>query len=132
MTRTRTVVIAFALSLAAAWAQEFRATLTGRVTDSSEAAVPSATLEIRNIQTNEVFRAVTGPQGDYSAPLLRPGTYSISTQVAGFKKYTRVSDAEKWLAGYSTAVHRVVFYGDHIKGIERLGRLMAFETVRAC
>jgi hypothetical protein len=89
MNRARAVVIAFALSLAAAWAQEFRATLAGRVTDSSEAAVPSATLEIRNIQTNEVFRAVTGPQGDYSALLLRPGTYSISTQVAGFKKYTR-------------------------------------------
>ena len=45
------------------------------------------------------------------------------------KMYTRVSDAEKWLAAYSTAVHRVVFYGDHVRGIERMGRLMAFETV---
>lgn len=45
---------------------------------------------------------------------------------------TRVSDAEKWLANYSTAVHRVVFYGDHIRGIERMGRLMGFETVREC
>jgi hypothetical protein len=43
---------------------------------------------------------------------------------------TRVADAEKWMASYSTAVHRVVFYGDHIKGIERIGRLLAFETVR--
>lgn len=43
---------------------------------------------------------------------------------------TRVGDAEKWLAGYSTAVHRVVFYGDHLKGVERMGREMGFTTIR--
>jgi hypothetical protein len=46
------------------------------------------------------------------------------------KIYTRVPDAEKWLANYTTAVHRVVFYGDHMRGIERMGRLMGFETVQ--
>ncbi len=70
-------------------AQEFRATITGRVTDSTDAAVPKAELQIRNTETNEVTATVSSAQGDYTAPRLRPGTYSISVQVAGFKAFTR-------------------------------------------
>jgi hypothetical protein len=44
---------------------------------------------------------------------------------------TKAADAEKWLAAdESLGVHRVLFYGDHLKGIERLVRLLGFETVR--
>jgi len=42
---------------------------------------------------------------------------------------TRVSDAEKWLQNYTAGLHRVLFYGDHTKDIERMGRLMGFEVV---
>ena len=43
---------------------------------------------------------------------------------------TRVSDAQKWLENYSSGLHRVIFYGDHVAAIERMGRLMGFEVVR--
>jgi hypothetical protein len=43
---------------------------------------------------------------------------------------TRVSNAEKWLQGFSSGLHRVIFYGDHVPAIERMGRLMGFEVVR--
>jgi len=43
---------------------------------------------------------------------------------------TRVSDAEKWLQNFTAGLHRVVFYGDHVRDIERMGRLMGFEVVR--
>jgi len=43
---------------------------------------------------------------------------------------TRVSDAERWLQSFSAGLHRVVFYGDHVRSIERMGRLMGFEVVR--
>ena len=43
---------------------------------------------------------------------------------------TRVSDAEKWLQSFSSGLHRVIFYGDHVQAIERMGRLMGFEVVR--
>jgi hypothetical protein len=43
---------------------------------------------------------------------------------------TRVSDAQKWLENYSAGLHRVIFYGDHVAAIERMGRLMGFEVVR--
>jgi L-fucose isomerase-like protein len=43
---------------------------------------------------------------------------------------TRVSDAEKWLQSFSSGLHRVIFYGDHVQAVERMGRLMGFEVVR--
>ncbi|MFN7992846.1 MAG: hypothetical protein U0Q18_04560 [Bryobacteraceae bacterium] len=39
---------------------------------------------------------------------------------------TRVADASRWLHNYSSGLHRVIFYGDHIRTIEMLGRMMAF------
>jgi len=43
---------------------------------------------------------------------------------------TRVSDAEKWLHNYTGGLHRVIFYGNHLPVIERMGRLMGFQVVR--
>jgi hypothetical protein len=33
------------------------------------------------------------------------------------------------MPGTRDLLHRVVFYGDHVKPIERLGRLLAFQVV---
>jgi L-fucose isomerase-like protein len=43
---------------------------------------------------------------------------------------TRVADAEKWLQNYTAGLHRVIFYGDHMKTLERMSRLMGFDLVR--
>ena len=45
------------------------------------------------------------------------------------KTRTRDKDAEKWLQNYGPGLHRVVFYGDHTRALERMGRLMGFEVV---
>lgn len=42
---------------------------------------------------------------------------------------TRVKDAEKWLHAYQAALHRVIFYGDHVSALEKMGRLMGFEVI---
>ena len=42
---------------------------------------------------------------------------------------TRVKDAEKWLQNYAAGLHRVIFYGDHTRALDRMGRLMGFEVV---
>lgn len=89
MSGTSRLVALCVLMVSAMAAQEFRATITGRITDSTDAAIPKATLEIRNVDTNEVTVAVTSASGDYTAPLLRPGTYELSLQVPGFKAFTR-------------------------------------------
>src|SRR5215475_4858130 len=70
-------------------AQDFRATITGRVSDSNKAAVPNAQVSVKNLGTNEITSATTDSEGNYKAPLLRPGSYSITVEASGFKKVTR-------------------------------------------
>jgi carboxypeptidase family protein len=87
-----TIHVSFALlsllSMATA-AQDFRATITGRITDTNKAAIPNAQVTVRNTGTNESTTATTDSAGNYKAPLLRPGTYSVSVEVTGFKKAVR-------------------------------------------
>jgi len=70
-------------------AQEFRATIKGQVTDSSQAALPGATITVRNQETNEVATATTNAEGLYTIPFLRPGIYTMTVELSGFQKYTR-------------------------------------------
>ena len=49
-------------------AQDFRATLNGRVTDSSGGAIPGVTVQVRNTGTNEITTVITDDQGNYNAP----------------------------------------------------------------
>jgi hypothetical protein len=70
-------------------AQEFRATLTGRLTDASGAGVPNANVTAKNVQTNAEARATTGEDGNYTIPFLQPGTYEVSAEGAGFKRSVR-------------------------------------------
>jgi hypothetical protein len=73
----------------AATAQEFRATIRGRVMDSSQAALPGATVTLQNAQTNEIATATTNQDGSYTVPFLRPGLYTLTIEMSGFQKYTR-------------------------------------------
>jgi hypothetical protein len=43
---------------------------------------------------------------------------------------TRVPDTERWLRSYRTGLYRVIFYGNHLDAIHRLGRLRGFEVLR--
>src|SRR3954471_9329854 len=81
-----------ALLLAAAagvTAQEFRATVKGQVVDSSQAALPGATVSVHNQQTNEVATATTNAEGNYTIPFLKPGIYTLTVEMSGFQTHTR-------------------------------------------
>lgn len=45
------------------------------------------------------------------------------------KVTTKVADADKMLHGYTGGLHRLLFYGNHIEDIKKMGRLMGFEVV---
>lgn len=70
-------------------AQEFRATVSGIVTDPAGARVPGATVAVTNIETNEEIRTTTTATGAYTIPLIRPGKYTLSAEATGFKKHVR-------------------------------------------
>jgi hypothetical protein len=81
-------LVAFALTLFAgtsSFAQTFRGTILGSVTDSSGAAVPGATVTVKNLDTGLVRTVTTSDDGSYAAPELPIGTYSVSVEKAGFK-----------------------------------------------
>lgn len=70
-------------------AQESRGSLTGTVTDPNGAALPGATVEIRNVDTNVANTTTTNDDGAYSFPLLNPGRYTLTVTAQGFSNATR-------------------------------------------
>src|SRR5207244_4009953 len=70
-------------------AQEFRATLAGRISDASGASVDGAKIEIRNADTGQVSGLESAQDGSYQASFLTPGNYVVTVEKAGFKKIVR-------------------------------------------
>ncbi len=60
-------------------------TILGTVTDQSGGVVPNAAVTITNNDTNLVTTETTGKEGDYVAPLLIIGRYTIEVKAQGFK-----------------------------------------------
>src|SRR6266545_2897082 len=89
--RRRLSAIAFLLCLLSslASAQEFRATISGHVFDSTGAAVPNAKVQAVNVATNETTTANTDSSGTYTIPFLRPGAYTLTVTAQGFKQFVR-------------------------------------------
>ena len=83
---TFAVLMAVLLSIAAAWSQESRATVIGRVTDASGAVIPAATVSFTNIDTGVMVRTQANAEGNYFSSFLIPGNYRIEAEKAGFKK----------------------------------------------
>jgi outer membrane receptor protein involved in Fe transport len=85
--RTLALVV-FTLTLFAGvstFAQTFRGTILGSVTDSSGGAVPGATVTVKNLDTGLVRTVTTSDDGTYSAPELPIGNYSVTVEKPGFK-----------------------------------------------
>jgi len=70
-------------------AQEFRGSITGRVTDANGAVVPGATVSLKNSETNVPATTTTNGEGSYDFPLLISGKYSLSVTAQGFSTATR-------------------------------------------
>jgi hypothetical protein len=79
----------FLLAAVTGFAQEFRATLAGRIVDPSGAAIPAAEVVLSNTGTGEAFRTSADATGNYTFALMKPGSYEISAAAAGFRKYVR-------------------------------------------
>ncbi|HVF88329.1 MAG TPA: TonB-dependent receptor, partial [Pyrinomonadaceae bacterium] len=81
------VIFVCVLSLTiSAFAQESRATLTGRVSDPTGASIPGANVTITNQQTNIDTNVTTGDDGNYTATALQPGRYTVTVEAGGFKR----------------------------------------------
>jgi hypothetical protein len=70
-------------------AQEFRATLSGRVTDAQGGVIAAAKITAVNQESRGRSETVSGPDGFYNLPFLAPAAYTISIESSGFKRYVR-------------------------------------------
>ena len=78
------------LLVTAGWGQETTGSIVGTVRDASGAVVPNATVTLTNTDTGVVVRVVkTGPNGDFSAPLLPIGHYSFNVEAPGFQTFSQ-------------------------------------------
>src|SRR5262249_46307313 len=77
------LALSFVISLPVR-AQVSGASLSGTITDSQGAAIPIATVSVKNIATGVSFEVTTNAVGFYTAPNLTPGDYEVSVTAAGF------------------------------------------------
>ena len=79
-------VLLFSLLGAALWAQTATGRIVGTVTDQTGAIIPGVTVTVTNVDTMVTYTALSNERGDYQAPLLPIGTYTVSAEQAGFQK----------------------------------------------
>jgi hypothetical protein len=82
-------VVAARAARAATAATAQQASITGRVIDSSQAALPGATVVVTNLETGIRTAVTTNGEGYYSLPLLPPGKYAIAVELTGFRSQTK-------------------------------------------
>jgi hypothetical protein len=79
-------VLMMTLAAAPGWAQTFRGTIQGTVTDSTGAALVGATVTIHNVDTGIDRITQTNTDGSYLVPELQIGTYTVAVSMSGFQK----------------------------------------------
>jgi hypothetical protein len=67
-------------------AQVDRGSIVGLVTDPAGARVPGAQVTVTNLAANQSTSVTTDEKGQYTADLLRIGTYSVTVEKPGFQK----------------------------------------------
>ena len=84
----RTVVtVMFCLIAGPVAAQSAVATLIGRVVDQQAAAVPGATITVRQVSTSTTWSATSDGEGRFTFPMLAPGRYDFEATLAAFNPW---------------------------------------------
>lgn len=90
-----TVTLALLMVVAtSAVAQVDRATLTGVVSDASDAVVPKAKVTLVSLATGVSSTTTTSNEGVYLVVNLAPGEYLVQAEAAGFQRYEQVVSLE--------------------------------------
>src|SRR4029077_11491199 len=78
-------ILLIGLASQCAIAQTEKASVSGRVTDQSNAAVPDAEVQIKNTDTGVATIVKTNGEGVYTLPSLNPGNYLMTVNKMGFR-----------------------------------------------
>ncbi|MBV9034465.1 MAG: TonB-dependent receptor [Acidobacteriaceae bacterium] len=122
-------LISFFLFAFSGVSQEFRATVSGHVLDSSGRAIPKAQVEVVSLANNAISTAVTDDSGSYTVPLLQPGDYRLTIKAAGFKQY--VNDRLTLTVGQIAGVDATLELGAVTETVEVTSQAELLETQTA-
>jgi hypothetical protein len=99
--------------------------VTGTVTDPSNAVVPNAKVTLKSEDTGEVLTQTTGSTGSYNFPLLKPGTYRIGLTQQGFRG---VSEKVDVILGQATTANIKLEVGSTSETLEVTGVAPILQT----
>ena len=85
--KTAIPILAAILGLQTAIAQNTTGTIVGHVIDPSGASISAAKVTVTNVETSETRTITTTQGGDFTAPLLNPGTYQVTVASEGFDPF---------------------------------------------
>jgi Carboxypeptidase regulatory-like domain len=92
LARTRNFVVVFglaALMAGSAHAQQLTGTLSGTALDQTQAAIPNATVQVKNEASGDIRNSVTNAAGYFTITALQPGTYTVTVAANGFNSWQR-------------------------------------------
>lgn len=78
------LILIVLLCCSSASAQVDRGSIVGSVSDPSGARIADAAVTVTNLETNQAYEFKTDGEGNYSAPLLKIGRYSVRVEKQGF------------------------------------------------
>jgi outer membrane receptor protein involved in Fe transport len=89
MRNTTRVLVVILGCAAALQAQQGRGVIFGTITDPSAAPIPGVKVTVKNLSTNAVLEALTGPSGEYTTPAIPVGNYQLNVDQTGFRPVVR-------------------------------------------
>lgn len=123
------LLLATALSALAAFSQDARGSLAGRVSDPQGAMIANARIEVLNNATNVRFTVRTNEAGAFIVPYLLPGTYRITAELSGFKKF--VQDGVQVRVNDTVEVNPQLEVGDTTQSVEVKAETPLLSTAEA-
>src|SRR6266542_5509633 len=79
------VFVVFGLASVRSSGQVVTGSLVGTIRDASGAVIPNADITVTNQKTGVSLNLKSNEAGDYVAPYLEPGTYSVTAKSQGFQ-----------------------------------------------
>src|ERR1700730_2265702 len=114
--RFRNLFLAVIFCSSVVLAQRDLGPITGIISDPQGAAIPNAKVTITEDATGLTYDLQTNGAGEYIRPLLKPGTYTITAEAAGFRRVAQKNVVI--VGGDRVGVPIVLAVGDITQSIE--------------
>jgi hypothetical protein len=106
-------------------AQTALGTLRGVVVDEQKATLPGVTVTVRHAETNTVQSSVTGSEGNYLLPNLRPGKYLVTAELSSFAPNKQEFELR---VGQDLTLNLTMKVGSVTEVVEVVGKSVTVET----